>query len=431
MNRCVVKMLNGNPVGIITKPNGVQRSLTGRDLIRYLGRIDESLIKRRVCKNPFIKNDGQNITYISKLLKKNIRIENSPETLNALYDLYLEDRKENSEYFKRYQEMKKKAVIRRAAVYSAIAIGGGALGIMAHTANKDIDLQYVATYDAEAIREENAKELAVLMEDNDVKVIDTTVENNSQNIETDVVSQVQEISEDEILSIVGTPTHVEVEGVYDKGIEDNIEYLKDIIKERGNRWGVDPELIHDIISQESSGGKYDQVGQFEFSAWKNPITVHNFDTNQDVTVVFSNDPEQWAGKVDMVITQQDLENVKTQVSVTAIVLQYYFNLYNHNIPLAIQAYNRGQPNIDELIRKTAVGEGITTQDLTADQNNLSWIGYAWTDETGLTYFQQVAKHISEAQQEDGINDAYEMAYVDNDGNVQIQTFQAQVNVKNK
>ena len=431
MNRCVVKMLNGNPVGIITKPNGVQRSLTGRDLIRYLGRIDESLIKRRVTRNPFIKNDGQNITYISKLLKKNIRIENSPETLNALYDLYLEDRKENSEYFKRYQEMKKKAVVRRAAVYSAIAIGGGALGIMAHTANKDIDLQYVATYDAEAIREENAKELAVLMEDNDVKVIDTTVENNSQNIETDVVSQVQEISEDEILSIVGTPTHVEVEGVYDKGIEDNIEYLKDIIKERGNRWGVDPELIHDIISQESSGGKYDQVGQFEFSAWKNPITVHNFDTNQDVTVVFSNDPEQWAGKVDMVITQQDLENVKTQVSVTAIVLQYYFNLYNHNIPLAIQAYNRGQPNIDELIRKTAVGEGITTQDLTADQNNLSWIGYAWTDETGLTYFQQVAKHISEAQQEDGINDAYEMAYVDKDGNVQIQTFQAQVNVKNK
>ena len=65
MNRCVVKMLNGEPVGIIYKENGSQINLNGSKLIQYLGRIDESLIGRKVRKNPFIKEEGNSLIYIS------------------------------------------------------------------------------------------------------------------------------------------------------------------------------------------------------------------------------------------------------------------------------------------------------------------------------------------------------------------------------
>ena len=432
MNRCVVKMLNGNPVGIITRPDGAQRSLSGSDLIKYLGRIDERLIGRKLRNNPHIKSEGETLTYISKSKNKNIRIENKQETMEALYDLYIQDRQSYREVFDpiRDQEKKEKKVKRNVAAAGIIMIGGLALGKMAFTSGQHIDLETVATYDEEAIKEENTRELAILMEDNDVRVIDTTITQQPQNIEEDIVEQ--EITEDEIASIVGTPTHVNVDAVYDPGIENNIAYLEDIINERGNRWGVDPELLHDIISQESSGGKESNVGQFEFKWWdEQPMKVHNFETGRDVTVVFSNTPEQWNGKADIIITEADLQNIKTQVSTSAIILQFYFNMYDHNIPLAIQAYNRGQTNVDAMLRDTAQGEGVTVGDIKADQDNLSWIGYAYKDENGLTYFQEIVKHIDQEQQQDGINDQYEMAYIDQDGNVVIKTFQAQVNAKNK
>jgi hypothetical protein len=131
----------------------------------------------------------------------------------------------------------------------------------------------------------------------------------------------------------------------------------------------------------------------------------------------------------MIISEEDLKNVKTQVSVTAMILQHYFELYKHNIPIAIQAYNRGQYNVDQLLQKTAEGEGITVDELLADQTNLSWIDYSWKDSNGLTYLQEVVKHVDEEQQVDGINDSYEMLYIDENGMVQTQSFQAQVKVR--
>lgn len=431
MNRCVVKMLNGQPVGIIYKDNGAQNTLTGSSLIRYLGRIDESLIGRKVRRNPFIKEEGDSLIYISRLHKKNIRIKNTNETMEALYDLYMKDRQEYRKLFDREAALKQRKVKRAATVAGVIMIGGLALGKMAATALQPLDLETVATYDGEAIKEENTNELIAMTETKELEV------NSAENV-VQVIDDSQNIVEDELLtdeeiqSIVTAPVQVNVDANYDAGIEKNIEYLEDIINERSNRWGVSPELVHDIISQESSGGKYDQVGQFEFRWWHDKeFTLHNYETNKDVVVVFSNNSSEWAGKADIIISEEDLKNVKTQVSVIPIILQIYFDMYDHNIPITIQAYNRGQTNVDELLRKTAQGEGLTVEELKADQNNLSWIDYAWKDENNLTYFQEVAQHISENQQRDGINDTYSMSYIDEEGNIQTVSFQAQLNVKNR
>ena len=430
MNRVVVKMLNGEPVGIKYNDNGTQSSLNGSSLIRYLGRIDERLIGRKLRKSPRFKDEGTSLVYISKLQKKNIRIENKRETMEALYDLYLQDRQEYRKLFDKENELNKRKVKRASTVAGIIMIGGLALGKMASTAMQPIDLENVATYDEEAIREADTQELVAISDSVAIQINDVQNEVQAvvtnQNIQEDPI-----LNDEEITNIVNTPlVNVPVVASYDSGIENNIaKYEQDII-ERSNRWGISPNIVHDIISQESSGGSITDgygIGQFEFRWWdETPMTVHNFETGQDQIIVFSNDSSKWAGKADIIISEQDLTNTKTQISVTAIILQYYFNKYGHNIPIAIQAYNRGEPNVNALINDTANGEGISVDNLLADQTNLSLIDYAWKDKNGLTYFQEVIKHIDEDQQEDGINDVYSMLYVDENGEVQTQSFQAQL-----
>ena len=350
--------------------------------------------------------------------------------MDALYNLYLDDRQKYRQAFDKENAKKQKNIKRAATIAGVIMIGGLALGRMSSTSMQHIDLETVATYDEDAIREENNKDLIAISEAVELETINT---NNTVQIQMNKPTADEEIelNEEEITAIVNTPlVQVDVDAVYDQGIEDNIKQYEQDIIERGNKWGVSPNLIHDIISQESSGGKTTNeygITQFEFRWWdEKPLTVYNFEEGEYQTVVFSNDATKWNGKADIIISEKDLENTKTQISVAAILLQYYFNKYGHNIPLAIQAYNRGETNMNELFRLTTEGEGITISDIIYDQTNLSWIKYAYKDKWNLTYFEEIIKHIDKDQQVDGINDPYSILYLDNDGNVQTQSFQGQV-----
>ena len=161
MRKVTVKMMNGSPIGLVEMENGQQRTMSGKNLIEYLGRIDESLIGRKVRRNPFIKNDKESIIYISKLHNKNIRIENNNETINALYDLYLENR---DELRNKFDELKKKKNVKvGATVLTGIMIGGLALSRMGSTAQEPIDLEITATYNDNIIREANSVVIEEIM----------------------------------------------------------------------------------------------------------------------------------------------------------------------------------------------------------------------------------------------------------------------------
>ena len=412
MKKCVVRLIGDTPIATIYGTNGIKETtLRDLDLIRYLGRIDERLYGRKVRRNPFSKEekDGNTLIYINKAQGKNIRIQNYRVLTPILFDLY---RKNKEEIRTELAIENKKKVQRRCAAAGAIMIGGLALAQMGITAKQNLDLQTVATYDEEQIQVESTKYLDGYIQEvsteeynNDVLPHVGIYSEDTSNLEQDN----SEITEEEIAAIVNTPlVQVDVQGVYDSGIEENIEKIEDIIHERGPRWGVGENLLHDIISQESAGGSLTNIGQFEFDIWKDhPITIHNFEDNKDVTVVFSNDEAKWNGKADMVITEENLKNKKTSISTAAIILRYYLDLYNQNIPLAIQAYNRGETNMNALIEKTCAAEGISREELINNPSNLSWIKYAWKDENGLTYFEEVIKHLNSDQLDYGINDIYE------------------------
>ena len=428
MNRYVIKLLDGEPICIVTQPNKQTYFMEGKELIKFLCRIDEGLFGRKFRHNPIYdeKMLGDTLIYVHKFKKKNIRIRDYPITIGPLLDLYREYEKEIDQEFKR----NKKVVKGKVTAVTTIMVGGLALAAMAKSCGTNVDLENTARYEQETVREYNNNRLHLIISDEVVEeepIVEEqkAVEENVNTTDSNSIA-IEEITENEIESIVNAPVvNLDVEAVYDQGIENNVsQYLPDI-QERGARRGVGDRLLHDIISQESSG-KLDNLVQFEFNIWKDrPITSHNFESNKDETIVFSNDPSKWYGKADQIITEEEMLNPKTNISTAAILLQYYAKLYNYNIPLAIQAYNRGENNVNELLRKTAEGEGCTVEDLINDKTGTRWIDYSWKDENGLTYFEEVAKHIDENQLVDGMNDEYTISHIV-DGEVVTESIQAQL-----
>ena len=416
MNKYVIELINGAPLCTVTKSDKTSYTMEGAELIKFLGRIDEALYGRKERINPLYdkKGMGPTLCYINRLQKKNIRLRNYKELIQPLRELYLENRKEIR------AEDKQKSIIKGAAA-TAVMIGGLALASMGLTSNKDIDLETVATYQ-ETIEKESTKELEALVAD----II--PMEEINISIEEDKPVEDIQLNEEEIQSISDSlVVDLNVDAVYDKGIENNLENIEDIIHERAQRWGLSDSLVRDIISQESHGGSIDNIGQLEWSYWDNhPITLHNYETNKDVTIVFSNEAKDWQGKADIIISQEDLKNTKTQVSEICILMRYFLDKYDNNIGLAIQAYNRGEVNVNQLLAKTAEGEGTTVDAIVSDKDNFSWIDYSWKDENGLTYLEEVAKHVSDREAETGLNEPYEIKYIDADGNVQTTSIQFQL-----
>ena len=67
MNKCVIRLVDGSPKGLIQRKNGDGTILEGIELIKYLSRIDESLFGRKARRLPGTssKENGLSLIYIS------------------------------------------------------------------------------------------------------------------------------------------------------------------------------------------------------------------------------------------------------------------------------------------------------------------------------------------------------------------------------
>ena len=426
MNKYVVELIDGKPVCTAYKSNKSTYTLEGVELIKFLNRIDESLFGRKARKNPIYdkKEAGTTLFYINSLQKKNIRLLNYPELIDPLMELY-------KEYSEEINKDNKKRVVKGVAA-TAVLIGGIALASMAKASAKTVDLETTAKIEVED-RQTTAgfidTELKISVEKDDNKEEKNTklgIDIHTPLI-TKTVKDGEVISDEEIDSIVNAPlVQLDVDGVYDRGIANNMKDLIGYIENASAKWGVGDRLLYDIISQESAGG-LDNLVQFEFNSWKeSPITIHNYLTGKNEVIVFSNNIDKWEDKVTRVISQDEMLDPQTNVEIAAMALQNFGRMYNFNIPLTIQAYNRGPTNVDEMLVKTAEGEGCTVQDIIDNKDSTVWIDYAWKDPNGLTYFEEVAKHLDADQMENGLNDEYTMQHIV-DGKIVTEAIQASVN----
>ena len=72
MNRYIIELVDGVPICTVTKSNKQTYTIEGKELIQFLGRIDESIYGRKERINPFYdKHDtGRTLFYINKLQRK-------------------------------------------------------------------------------------------------------------------------------------------------------------------------------------------------------------------------------------------------------------------------------------------------------------------------------------------------------------------------
>ena len=390
MNKYVVDLKNGVPVCTVTKSDKSQYTIEGAELIQFLGRIDEKIYGRKSRKNPlYSMNDiGPSLIYINKLQKKNIKIKNYAELAKPLRDLYLENRKE----VRADLEKRKKVLIGKAA--AGVMIGGLALAILGDTAAKTIDLETTATYEEEVVKEINTQELI------NIEIIpEEEVKNIIEDTEDELTNEELESIENELIQL-------NVDPVYDPGIDQNVDNYLDEIRAASQRRGISESLIYDVMSQESAG-KGDNLGQFEFNAWKDEVLkIYNFEKQAYEKIVFTDTPDKYQGKVDVIVTRKDMQNKKTQAYVIGINLQHYCRLFNNNILIALNAYNNGYQRTMDAITRYAEDKGITVQDVIDNRADIGWLEYVVHDEHGLTYDEEVGKHINADQLADGINDPW-------------------------
>lgn len=134
-----------------------------------------------------------------------------------------------------------------------------------------------------------------------------------------------------------------------------------------------------FLTQESAG-KETNLMQIEFSAWEykdesSVITVYNFEKGHYESFVLSNNPNDFVGKSITCITEKDLENPKTNISIGCVLLRKSLQYMNYHIGAGIQCYNFGKGNMNRLLEYTAQMTGVSVEDIISNQENLDFMNY--------------------------------------------------------
>ena len=146
----------------------------------------------------------------------------------------------------------------------------------------------------------------------------------------------------------------------DPNMIDNIKGLKSDIDHASYKWGISPNLIGAIISQESSGGTSSKnIMQIEFKAHHDEIKkVYDFEAGREVSFVLTNNVNNPLYKnVDIKITPIDLENKHTAISIGTAILADCMQDRDFNIPVSLQQYNLGHDGMQNVIIETTKKEG--------------------------------------------------------------------------
>ena len=348
-----------------------------KEFNKLLNRIDQNKWKMKYRKDMHyedITHDNErSIRFISDGKRYNVKIYNAEEVFFRSNEITKEEQKEVRKI--------KKIIAGASIVIGLTAVGTGARFVANKTAGLTFDPEGVS----EKYEEEAKKERTSQIDLSEIKAMLETGQ--------DIAMTAEQLMAPEDTYV---PINIEVEPMYSQELEDNLDQINDIIVERGSKWGIHTNLMRKIIAQESSGGVINNVGQFEFDQWPNPFVVHNYQDGTDVTVLFSNEEQKRPG-VDIQISEADLQNIETQVSVV------------------------GEIEMDRLLAQAAEAEGCTVADFVNNEANTAWIKYCPLEEqTNSPYVENVFKHVTQQELESG-EILIEVSVLDENGNAYLHT----------
>lgn len=156
----------------------------------------------------------------------------------------------------------------------------------------------------------------------------------------------------------------------------------DLVERFSAKWGMSFNLVMAILTQESGGYKTNLM-QIEFDKWDEEIIkVYNFEDNRYDYFVLTNDPDKWAGQNVTCITEKDLDNPVTNISIGCVLLRKAAEYMDYHVLAAVQCNNLGKGNMDDVLEYTALETGQTIEEILADQQNISFYQYTYIANTG-------------------------------------------------
>lgn len=164
----------------------------------------------------------------------------------------------------------------------------------------------------------------------------------------------------------------------------------------GEKWGMSPNLILMQMTQESAGNE-ENLMQIVWNKWaEKPIRSYNFRDNKYETFLLTNNPTEEQKANCTCITQNDLKNPKTNMSIGCVLLRKSAEYMDYHIMAALQCYNLGPGNMEKIFDKTREDTGQTKEEILSDQTNITFYNYTYVPGEGdSNYLSNVFQFIDE------------------------------------
>lgn len=392
--------------------DGQEKTFYGEKAISLLAKKDKINFKRvRIHNNRIVMQSRNNQIIIRNL-------EEMYE--NGMFDYFYNNM---SKINKAYKKNNKKS-LSKGKVVGIATVGIAAAIMLAVTAGKIKDRSSevipIEIEEEENLEENELNVQNILSEPIDDMAMrsDAIVPEQEDNMVIDPDELLNELDEEQALEeylnsidVVRLAYDTEFDQVkYENAYESCNEY----IQVRAPRWGVSPTLAQGMVTQET-GGYFTNLMQIQFNSWHDQkITLFNYETGKMESIILTNNPEGYNRKPNtQYITEKDLENPKTNISVGCILLQYSFERMEHNIPAAIQCYNFGTNNMNKVLDEAAANLGISVDEILSDPTNTDWLPYRDIINVGdKNYLEHVIRYIP--KQEEGVW----VNYIDENGDIQ-------------
>lgn len=218
---------------------------------------------------------------------------------------------------------------------------------------------------------------------------------NSQVVSESVLKKMKEIASNfayEEAHTVHIPLAIEDYSETDKAKETR-ELYYNIISEIAPKYGLDPELVLAIATQERGihSNRVDAGGglglmQIQVSIWaKDGINLTYYELNPE-TGLFE---EHWQNSVSL----DTLKDERGNIEFACKVLQKCLIDMNYNIPLAIQTYNMGQGSVKRIIDAYANSTGKTREDVISNPSDMGWLDYRAGVNGDSNYIENINKWV--------------------------------------
>lgn len=191
-----------------------------------------------------------------------------------------------------------------------------------------------------------------------------------------------ELTDDEIATMLEDSitrneniTYLDYENIRDteKGDHAHDEFF-DIVEEYSTKWGISPNLVMCMLTQES-GGYETNLMQIQFSSWEDQVIVaHNFNTGENQLLVLTRNQDRFKREYGDIIcvSPEELKNPITNISVGCVILRESIRAMGGHICAGIQCYNLGTGNMNQVLSATANANNTTVDQLLSDQNNIEF-----------------------------------------------------------